>query len=368
MRTGKKKTWLRTASVIMCAVVLLVTIGLNKIDVKAVDILATVKGVVLQGTTADMVKLYADGENMLIKIDSSTDMSGCKTLISGTNVSISVYRGTDAYLHAARITTDLQTEGVRLDESTKKTVYGEILESSTATILRLRTSSGDMAIKYNASTDVSGCRLIVPGRNVYVTICKGDDNSQHALSISDAGTTGNASSGSSSTPTNSNSNQVDYTVYANSTGTITTVTGIVQDKTNDQYIYLSTSGGDMCIKVDGALDTTNGRAIITGRQVTAYVYRATDAYMHATRITCAKDATTPVSLDYSASYTVTGTVNKLSTDNILIFDAGGEQMQIKLDDTTSYNNIKFFYEGKSLTVACVRGSDAYLHATVISGN
>ena len=68
---------------------------------------------------------------MEIKLDSGTDTSACKILLPGKEVSVSVSRGSDAYLHAVKITTDRPTSTATLDSSTTVTVSGTIGDKTT---------------------------------------------------------------------------------------------------------------------------------------------------------------------------------------------------------------------------------------------
>ena len=112
-----KKKSIGRIGMLLSVLLFFTVVCFSVMKVEAAEIMATVHGTVLSGTTSDLIKLNANGVNMLIKVDSQTDMSDCKVLVPGFNIGVSVYRGDDAYLHAAKITTDLQTDGVILDSS-----------------------------------------------------------------------------------------------------------------------------------------------------------------------------------------------------------------------------------------------------------
>ena len=81
----------------------------NQMRVQAAEVIATVQGSVMAGTTNDLLKLSTKEGNMEIKIDSGTDASACKVLLPGKNIYVSVSHGSDGYLHAVRITSGAQS-------------------------------------------------------------------------------------------------------------------------------------------------------------------------------------------------------------------------------------------------------------------
>lgn len=147
-----------------------------------------------------------------------------------------------------------------------------------------------------------------------------------------------------------------------------TVTGTVTDSTKENLLYLSTNGGVMQLVIDSNTDARSGMMLTPGNKLTVACYRGSDAYMHAASIVGVKDNAAAAELDTSSPSTVTGTVGGKSTENILYLSTSGGEMQLKLDAVRSINNCKVFVSGKKLTVTCVRGSDAYMHALDITGN
>ena len=72
--------------------------------VRAAEVIATVHGTVSSGTTSELLRLSTREGEMQIKLDSGTDTSGCKILLPGSKVSVSVSHGSDGYLHAVKLT------------------------------------------------------------------------------------------------------------------------------------------------------------------------------------------------------------------------------------------------------------------------
>lgn len=345
----------------MCLVFGIVMLPSASLEVQAVEVMATVSGTVKSGTTSDLLLLSTSDGEMQIKIDSSTDTSECKMLLPSSKISVSVAHGNDGYLHAVKISGIAQTAGVSLDFSTSATVTGTIQEKSKSDILYFKTSVGVMEIKLDTTTDMSGCKILVADKNYSITCVRGSDAYMHAVSISDSATGASSSTqgGSYSSYTPAPSTEI-----ASDT---TWVTGTVSDKTKEDLIYLSTGGGDMQIKIDSNTDSRNGMVVTPGTKLTISVYRGSDAYMHAAKIIAAKDNYGAPQLDSSTTATVTGTVGSKSNENILYLVMNGGTMELKLDAVSSVTSCKILVSGKKISVTCARGSDAYMHATAISG-
>lgn len=75
----------------------------NAIKALAAEVVATVEGTVLSGTTSDILKLSTREGDMEIKLDSGTDTSACKILLPDKKISVSVSHGSDGYMHAVKI-------------------------------------------------------------------------------------------------------------------------------------------------------------------------------------------------------------------------------------------------------------------------
>lgn len=365
----------------VCLVLGITAAPWNRIEAHAVEILATVNGTVLSGTNTELLKLSTREGYMEIKLDSGTDLTACKILLPDKRVSVAVTYGSDGYLHAAKITSETQEASVTLDSSATATITGKIGDKTTGNVLYVSTQQGEMEIKLDTTTDVSGCSLLVVGKSYNITCMRGSDAYMHAARIYDIGTAAPTTPIGTGTPT-VNVPVVNPPV-ANGTApssTITpapaapvnvstvTVTGTATEKTKEGLLYLSTKEGEMQLVIDNNTDTRSGVVLTPGNKLTVSCYRGSDAYMHAASIVGTKESTGSVEIDRSSPATVTGTVADGSTQNVLYLSTSGGTMELKLDAVNSISNCKAFVRGKKLTVTCARGSDAYMHALDIVGN
>lgn len=332
----------------------------NQVEVEAAEVIATVTGTVASGTTADLLRLSTREGEMQIKIDSGTDTSECKILLPNNKLSVSVSHGNDGYLHAVKFYATSQSNTVTTDSSTTATVTGTIGDKTKDNIIYFNTSAGEMQIKLDTTTNMSGCSVLVIDKTYTITCVRGSDAYMHAVSISDGTSGAYYSSGGNSSYTPSPASTV--------TESTTAVTGTVSDKTKADLLYLSTGGGDMQIKIDANTDSRYGMVLTPGVKLTVTVYRGSDAYMHAASIIGSKDAMSAPQIDTSSPATVTGTVGSKSTESILYLQTGSGDMQLKLDAVSSVSNCKVLVSGQKITVTCARGSDAYMHALTITGN
>jgi len=333
---------------------------MGSLGVRAAEVIATVEGTVMSGTTSELLKLSTQEGNMEIKLDSNTDTSGCKVLLPDKKIFVSVCYGSDEYLHAVKIASGAQTAAVTLDSSTS-TVTGKITSKSKDDILYFDTPQGEMEIKLDADTNMAGCTVLVEDKTYSITCTRGSDAYMHAVSITDG-----TSSGSSGGSSGFNSSLTPAPASA-ITASTTTVNGTVSDKTKENLLYLSTEGGEMQIAIDSNTDSRNGMILTPDRKLTVTVYHGSDAYLHAATISGYKESTWAVDVDTSSTSTVTGTVGSKSTENMLYLDTPQGQMELKLDALRSVSGLKVLVSGRKLSVACARGSDAYMHAVDITG-
>lgn len=366
----------------VCLVLGMAAAPWNRMEAHAVEILATVNGTVLSGTNTELLKLSTREGYMEIKLDSGTDITACKILLPDKRVSVAVTYGSDGYLHAAKITSEAQEASVTLDSSATATVTGQIGDKTTGNVLYVSTSQGEMQIKLDTTTDVSGCSLLVVGKSYNITCMRGSDAYMHAARIYDIGTAAPTTPIGTPTVTPPTVNGITGT-----TGTVTTpvstitpapaapvnvstvtVSGTVAEKTKEGLLYLSTKEGEMQLVIDNNTDTRSGVVLTPGNKLTISCYRGSDAYMHAASIVGVKENTGAAEIDKSSPATVTGTVADGSTQNVLCLSTSGGVMELKLDAVNSITNCKAFVRGKKLTVTCARGSDAYMHALDIVGN
>ena len=344
MKKGRKMT----AALLVSLMLLTAFLPAGALQVRAAEVIATVYGTVLSGTTEDVLLLSTAQGRMEIKLDSNTDASACKVLFPGREIYVDVTYGSDAWLHAAKITTSTPAEASTIDYSTSVTVTGKIGDKTREDILYLNTAQGEMQIKLDATTSLNGVAVLVAGKEYQVTCARGSDAWLHAVSISDANTS-------------------KVTTEVVNGVSVTTVTGKVTDQTKDNLLYLSTDGGVMQIVIDDSTDTSNGRVLVPGRQVTVSFYRGSDAWQHASRIVGEKESTSQASVNTGSTVTVVGTVDGKSNENVLYLSTSGGMMELKLDTLSSMTNCRALVRGKQIVVSCAYGSDAYMHAVSIIG-
>ena len=311
----------------------------------------TVTGTVKPGTTENLIYLeMSDGSGIMeLKLDANTDTSKCKVLVPGKKITAVIYYGNDEYMHASSIASGSVSGGVTVDTANPATVSGKVGKDTTDTLMFLEMSNGTMELKIDPTTDMSACSVMVAGKNVTVVCARGSDAYMHALSISTgAGSTGSYGS----------------TAVADAAPSGTTaVSGKVNKDTNGNVLYLDIDGGTMYIALDANTDTTGGFVATPGAKMTAYVYRGSDATMHAAKITASRAASTTLS---GSTTTFSGTVASNSTESDLYLNTSGGVMKIKLDASSTLTGAKILTNGKNITVSASVGADEYWHAVSIS--
>lgn len=359
-----KKNRMRTIGMSIC-LVLGMMIPSNRLTVQAEEVIATVQGKVMEGTTSELLKLSTQEGKMEIKLDSGTDTSECKILLPDNTVGVSVSHGSDGYLHAVKISTKSQTPTVTLDSSTA-TVTGTIGKKTKGDILYLETDAGEMEIKLDSTTNMSGCSVLVADKYYSITCARGSDAYMHAVSISDAvkQTTSSSTSNTSGTYTGLTPAPADPSGVKTASGS---VTGTVDEKTTESLLYLSTNEGEMQFVIEGNSDTRMGMMLMKGRKLAVSFYHGSDGYLHAVSLVGTKNVSLPANIDTSSTSTVTGTVNSKSSEDMLYLDTKYGLMELKMDGVQSVSNCKVLVSGMKLTVSCARGSDAYMHVISITG-
>lgn len=321
----------------------------------------TVTGTVVSDTTPTLLYLSTVDGVMEIKIDSGTDVSGCRILLPDESVTVSVARGSDGYMHAAAIKEGPATPRVTVDTSSTTTVTGTLDKKSRGELLYLNTAQGTMEIRYDESTDMSGVHVLVAGQSYSIKCARGSDAYMHAVSISD-GVTGGIAGASSGTVSSSTT-----PAPADNAPTATAaIIGTVAGSTKEGLLYLATASGEMQFVIDSYTDTRNGLVLVPGNQLVVTYYRGSDAYMHAAIVLGIKGTMPQATIDSSSSATVSGTVMGKSTQDILCLETQYGTMEIRLDALQSITGCKAFFVGQRLNVVCARGSDAYMHATAVT--
>lgn len=349
----------------VCLAFGMIMIPAGRLQVQAAEVIATVEGTVLSGTTSEVLCLSTKEGNMEIKLDSDTDTSACKVLLSDQKVKVSVSHGSDGYLHAVKITSDTQTPTVTVDSSTTATVKGKIDSKSKGDVIFLETEQGEMEIKLDATTNMSGCSVLIAGRSYTITCARGSDAYMHAVSIADGSSTATSSSAATSSAANSGLTPAPAD-SANRIAATGSVSGKVTDSTKENLLYLSTKEGEMQFVIESNTDTRNGMVLTPDNKLTVSFYHGSDGYLHAVDITGSKDDSSSADIDTSSPATVKGKVGSKSSENILYLDTEQGMMELKLDSVKSVSNCKVFVTGKKLTLTCARGSDAYMHALDIT--
>ena len=177
----------------------------GQLKVQAAEVIATVEGTVMSGTTSELLLLSTKEGKMEIKLDSNTDTSGCKILLPDYKVSVSVSHGSDGYLHAVKITSNTQAAGVSVDTASAATIAGTIDKKTTGDVLYVNTPQGEMQIKLDGTTDMSNCKILMVGESYTIVCARGSDAYMHAISIS-SGVAANVSFISESLNFNKNHN------------------------------------------------------------------------------------------------------------------------------------------------------------------
>lgn len=350
----------------VCLALSVLMIPANRLTVRAEEVIATVQGRVLSGTTSELLKLHTEDGDMEIKLDSGTDTSECKILLPDHTIGVSVSHGSDGYLHAVKITAQAQTQKVTLDSSTS-TVTGTIGQKTKGDILYLNTDAGEMEIKLDSTTDMSGCSVLVADKYYSVTCARGSDAYMHAVTIADMVKT-SADTTASSTAASVNTGLTPAPSDASSVKTASgSVTGTVSDKTTETLLYLTTNEGEMQFAIENTTDARLGMVLTKGNKLAVSYYHGSDGYLHAVSIVGVKNASSGASFDTSSTSAVTGTVNSKSSEDILYLDTQYGLMELKMDGVQSVTNCKVLVSGRKLSVTCARGSDAYMHAVNITG-
>lgn len=349
--------------IMFCLIWGILTIPANRMEVQAAEVIATVEGTVLSETTRELLRLSTSGGNMEIKIDSNTDASECKVLLTGEKIKVSVSHGSDGYLHAVKISDAGAVPRITLDTSTQATVRGTVNAKSSSEILFFDTEYGQMELKLDTTTDISGCKVLVAGESYEIVCARGADAYMHAMTIRDASSVSGASSASSV-----NSSLTPAPMEALDSSLVTmTVSGTVAESTKDTLLYLATKDGEMQFVIDSKTDSRDGLMLAPGNKLTVTFYHGSDAYLHAAVIKgTAKNALT-ATLDSTTQATVTGTVKSGSTEDKLYLDTQQGEMELKMDALQSVTACKVLVKDKKISVTCQRGSDAYMHVTAITG-
>ena len=328
-----------------------------KLKVQAEEVIATVQGRVMEGTTAKLLYLDTSDGKMEIKIDGSTSTGNCKMLLPDKKISVSVANGNDGYLHAVTISENGENPSVELDTSKVSNVVGTVNEKTTENVLHLDTAQGEMELKIDKNTDLSNCSVLVVSGKYVVSCARGEDAYMHAISIADVA--------AAPVPATDTSQTYSQTPVVNPTGETRSVTGTVKDNSEESTLYLATSEGTFTIKIDDSTDTSKGMVMTPENKMMVTYFRGSDNLLHAVSLVGVKDSSS-ASVDTSSQATVIGTVKEKSTENILLLDTSAGEMELKMDKVAAPSGCKVLVEGKKISVICSRGDDAYMHALTVT--
>lgn len=359
MKKYKRTARLSMAALAACGVLLAPAAA--KMEVHAAEIIATVQGKVMEGTTARLLYLDTSDGRMEIKIDGSTSTGNCKMLLPDKKISVSVANGNDGYLHAVTISENGENPSVSVDTSNISNVVGTINARTTEEVLHLDTAQGEMELKIDKNTDLSNCSVLVVSGKYVVSCARGEDAYMHAISIADVAPAPLTDTSQTSTA---------YQTYSqapvvNVTGETRTVTGTVKEDTDESTLYLATSEGDFTFRIDSTTDTSKGMVLTPDNKMMVTYFKGSDSMLHAASLVGVKDSSS-ASVDTSSQATVIGTVKEKSTENILILDTSAGEMELKMDKAAGPVGCKVLVKGKKISVTCSRGDDAYMHALTIS--
>ncbi len=146
----------------------------------------TVSGTVANGTNDTHLYLRATEGTYTIIMDSNTDKSGANGLTVGKAVNASIYRGADAYMHAAKVwvgsantsSSSSSSSSVNTAGQTTYSVSGTIAKGSDNTYLYLNTSGSTYKFKIDSYSTA-----IEQGKEVKVTFYNPGDGILHAATV-----------------------------------------------------------------------------------------------------------------------------------------------------------------------------------------
>lgn len=316
----------------------------------------TARGSVDANSTSDLVYFSLDNNagTMQIKMDATTDMSNGKVIIPGYKYQIEFYNGGDGYNHAAKVI-DLSGNNVGTGYGVSSTTYnvpGTVRRGTIQNTLYLSTSSGNMTIKIDATTDTTACHVLKEGQKVTVVCASGPDGFLHAISIKD-GTAKPVAEGSMG----------DKGML---TGQVTQhVFGTFSNKSTDDVAIMSVNGQDMKLRLDSGSKGSNVPAIDPGWSYSAEIYYGADSYYHiqSFREEAGNYSSGKATVNTGYTQSFTGEIQPETRANkMYLKQSDGSVVQIKLDVATDSTGCRILRDGRKLTANCGLGSDGYWHA------
>ena len=255
----------KLVAMLAVAVTLLVSVGTIAVtDARCEE--TTVSGTVMAGSTTSIIKLNTPQGEMLLKLDSSSDLSKCKNMMPGRNV-ICTITYADGYWHIKSVKEGTNASNATVDTKNLSTVTGKAIKVDNNSVLYFDTEYGQMQIKLDAATDYSKCTALLPNAEYTMKVAYGSDSYMHAVSIAD----GFAASAYTDASKTSTSN----------VKTDATVKGKIDKKSTNSLLILNTEDGQMQIK----LDQYNGplRILVQDQTITVGINYGNE-YWHAITI------------------------------------------------------------------------------------
>lgn len=239
---------------------------------------AVVTGTLDKKSTDSLLYVKTAQGDMEIKFDGNTDISDCRVLVAGQTYTITCARGSDAYMHAIKIsggavgTTVTETSWLTpapADPSSAiaptMSVAGKVKSKTTENRLYLSTNEGEMQFVIESNTDARQGMVLTPDNQVAVAFYHGSDGYLHATMIVGVKTSLSAAT-------------------VNTSNTVA-VTGTVGKKSNEEILYLDTPQGEMQLKMDAVKSVSGCKVFLSGMKLNVTVAGGSDAYMHAIEIT-----------------------------------------------------------------------------------
>lgn len=255
----------KLVAMLAVAVTLLVSIGTIAVtDARCEE--TTVSGTVMAGSTTSIIKLNTPQGEMLLKLDSSSDLSQCKNMMPGRNI-ICTITYADEYWHIKSAKEGTNSTNATVDTKNLSTVTGKAIKIDNNSTLYFDTEYGQMQIKLDKNTDYSKCTALLPNTEYTLKVAYGSDSYMHAVSIAD----GFAASAYTEASKTSTSN----------VKTEATVKGKIDKKSTNSLLILNTEDGQMQIK----LDQYNGplRILVQDQTITVGINYGNE-YWHAITI------------------------------------------------------------------------------------
>lgn len=316
----------------------------------------TVSGTVTEATRENMLYLNTSGGVMQFRMDSSTDLSSCRILVTGVQVTVAYTRGSDAINKALSIssgnvnvsqTTPVSTTNNTSIPANTIGVTGTPTGDSTDGVLNLKAKDGTYYIVIDSTTDTSGGIVFTTSNTLTAYIYRGNDAKMHAAKIVGA-RSGNVSL---------NSGTANFE-------------GIVENVSTEEILSLKTSGGTMKIKLDGTTALTGAKGIINGQKITVNASTGADSYWHARTISATSTAvvtnTPNAGTPVNGTIAVTGTPTKDCKNGELYLKAKDGTYYIVVDNGAASGGF-IFTESNTLTAHIYRGKDNKMHAAKIVG-